>query len=133
MYGLKSLAEKNLVSLILSTIDWSAPPRVPLSSDPRGVLAGRHDQSTATRCTLFARICRLVDGATDDTRVGEAAAEMVCSLYAELHASIAEYNATFSHMPPHVQKDNALPIGDEGGPLLCLLSSARKVIASDCL
>jgi hypothetical protein len=64
--------------------------------------------------------------------VREATAEVVCCLYAEMHAAIAEYNAAFSHMPASAQAELKLPIGDgsgEGGmQMLCLRTTAVKVL-----
>jgi hypothetical protein len=61
---------------------------------------------------------------TKKKKEGERRKEMVCCLYAEMHAAIAEYNAAFSHMPASAQVEQKLPIGDgsgEGGmQMLCL-------------
>ena len=164
-YGLRSIAERNLIALIQSSIEWSTPPQ---SSGDARVGSARHDASVAQRCATFAKVCAppsmqalttapvgrlsappsmhalttapaplppqvcgLLSTPQSD-RVREATAEVVCCLYAEMHAAIAEYNAAFSHMPASAQAELKLPIGDgsgEGGmQMLCLRTTAVKVL-----
>ena len=144
-YGVGLIAERNLISLIQSSIEWARPPQssgdahvgsahhdAQSSGDAR-VGSAHHDASVAQRCATFAKVCGLLCTPQSD-RVREATAEVVCCLYAEMHAAIAEYNAAFSHMPASAQVEQKLPIGDgsgEGGmQMLCLRTTAIKVLKS---
>ena len=53
-YGLRSIAERNLIVLIQSSIEWSTPPQ---SSGDARVGSARHDASVAQRCATFAKVC----------------------------------------------------------------------------
>jgi len=107
MYGVRVLAERNLTSLVLSCLEYAPSNK---------------------RLGTFCLLCGLSEREANPSR--EADAEMICSLYHEMHTAILEFNATFAHMPPSVQAESKLPAGDDGGPLLCPIAAARKIVRS---
>ena len=123
------------VALLISSIHHAADhPRLELFNEICG-LKPDAEQKAAQRFDADANpgpdlTLTLTSTLTQAAQRSDGDVDVICVLYAELHAGTLEVNTTFAHMPPTVQAENKLPVGDDGGPLVCLLTRARATLRS---
>ena len=104
MYGVKKLAEQNLIALILSCIEH---------------------QDAFKRLKTFVEVCGMLKEPSDN----DASAEMACNMYYELNMVINQYNSELSGTPAWLT-ENKLPNGEDGNVAVCLASACRRTVRS---
>ena len=114
MYGVRKLAEANLVGLILTCV-------ASVTGGEAGGGAKEHP-----RLATFARVCAM----RDEPTVHDAAdADLVCNMYAELSAAMQAYNASLPGSPA-VLAEARLPTGEDGNALLCPAAACKSTVRS---
>ena len=112
MYGVRKLAEANLVGLILTCV-------ASVTGGEAGGGAKEHP-----RLATFARVCAM----RDEPTVHDAAdADLVCNMYAELSAAMQAYNASLPGSPA-VLAEARLPTGEDGNALLCPAAACKSTV-----
>lgn len=105
MYGVRKLAEQNLIALILSCVENGA---------------------SITRLGTFAQLCGF---SGEPAKTADADADMVCSMYCELNGCINQYNSELVCAPSQMAEAR-LPTGEDGNPAFCLAPAGRKTVRS---
>ena len=103
MYGVRKLAEQNLVALLLSCAEHS---------------------KDFPRLATFSKICGVLE---EPPAHAEADAELVCNMYAELNAVVIAHNKELTGSPS-VIADNRLPTGDDGNTLIAPVAQCRATV-----